>query len=479
MRLNKLIITFLIISLLLLAGCKEKECKTRTDCPSKGSCWIASCIKNTCDYRAMSGCTCGDGDCKDDENPCTCEEDCGECKGTVGDFMEKVCVNNECITQIKGQEKTSAEDVITYEESRIVKLQMNLKVFYDNPFNVKKSLMKVNLKIDKKTDDVSDVKISKIKVIEHTGSKDRYGRWVNDAPVTLTETSYTKILFDESSLFDKEFPVYIEDLDPKSSLEKTVTLEITYEFNTIDRYGKPVARSGVFEKEILMTLVSPDAPVSCPDCEDNNPCTDDDCGPHTNYFCEHNIISTGICCGDDTCSPGEDRCRCPGDCGACTGSIGDYMKMGCSALNLCTFQVRDPNLIQSTSKLADVNLNGASMSLKVIYDIPFDKSSSTFSFTFEPKVFTGVRNLVLKKITFLDKSGTILGEQNLNTLIPETSSATVSGMLTYETLNAEEKKTVSARFDYTCEKQGTTGEWSDLISSYSYSFGELTILNPE
>ena len=469
----------ILVILLFISGCAEKECRTRDDCPSKGDCWISGCVKNSCDYRLKPGCTCGDGKCdKATENECTCEADCGKCSGSVGDIMEKTCINDKCITQLKGQEQKVIDDVITYEESRVVKLQMSLKLSFDSPFNVKKSLMGVVIKIDKILPEISDVKISKIKVIEHTGTKDRYGNWVDDQPQTLAENSYTKILYDESSLFSKEFPVYIEGLDPAASVSKNLVLEITYEFKSKDRYGNPVSGQSVFSKEFSLDLVSPDAPVDCPDCNDNNDCTQDICNAGTNFFCQHKIVSSGICCGDDVCSAGEDRCRCPSDCGRCEGDVGEYMGMACNSLNMCSFKVKNPNSVQPANKLAEFDLNGASISLKIAYDDPFDKSSSVFSFTFDPKVFTGIQNLVLKKVTVLDKSDNILGESSGSISLSPGAVSSASAAMDYKTLSAEESRVVSVKFDFSAELQDKSGSWNPAFPSYSYTVGDLTILNP-
>lgn len=485
MRLNKLITSFLIISILMLAGCAEKECGTRADCTDRGKCFIASCVKKECQYTLRAGCTCGDDECKeeDNENPCTCKEDCGECKGKEGDLMEKKCIDKECISIVIGQKEKAVEDEIKYEEYRQTKLQLNLKAAFDDPFDVKASLMKINIKIDNIVSGVSDVKITKLKITQHTGTKDRRGQWINDEPITITERTYTKILYDETSGFEKELPLFIEDLDPKKSHNKTLSLEVSYELKLLDRYGNLVPKQGTFEKEIDMILVSPSGEPKCPaSCDDKNLCTTDTCGEKTNFFCEHEVISGRVCCGDDVCSAGEDKCKCSQDCGQCTGNVGDYTMMGCKKPeNICTFQIINPNLVQSTSKLTDVDFSGAALSLKIEYDSPFDKSRSIFKFIFEPRTYEDVRNVVLRKIALLDKGGTVLGESILSAPIYEgtTTSTTATSMLTYKSLEAEETKTVSVKFDYTYDEQDRSGEWTTgLFGSHSYSLGELTILNP-
>jgi len=476
---NNLFVAILVISVLLLAGCGEKECKIRDDCTGKGSCWIASCVKNSCDYKLRSGCTCGDDLCdKSKENECTCPADCGKCSGSVGTIMEKKCVSDVCVSQLKGQEDKVVEDVISFEELKVVKLQMGIKVLYPEPFDVKRSLMRVDIKIDKVVPELSDVKITKVKIIEHTGAKDRYGKWLDDDPKTLADLSYSKILYDSSMLFSKEFPVFIEGLDPAKLESKNVVLEVSYEFKYIDRYKNSVTGQALFEKEFSVGFVSPDSPVECPVCNDNNPCTQDVCSSGTNFFCQHRVSSSGICCGDDVCSPEEDRCRCPQDCGQCSGDVGDYMAMGCNSLNMCSFKIRNPNIVKPNNKLADFTVNGASMNLKVSYDNPFDKSSSVFSVVLDPKIFTDIRSVVLKKITILDKENNILGEASGNIAVNPGSVSSASAVMNYKILDAEEKKYVSVRLDFSAEVKDRSGSWNPAFPSYTYSIGDITVLNP-
>jgi|GEM_PF-2036636 len=478
MRINKIIIIIFLVSLLLLAGCGKKECDTKEDCTSKGACFIGSCVKGKCEYKLRPGCTCGDGNCTKDENECTCPEDCGQCTGAVGQYVKRSCVNNLCVTSVNS-EKKSVDTIIQQIEDRVNKVDLYLKASYDEPFDIKRSLFNVNIKIKRLYADTADLKIKKVRLIEHTAGIDRYGNRPGDQPVTLAEREYSKILFDENSEFNKSFPVIIKTLIEDTDSQKSVTLEITFEYKSKDRYGVLQTSTGTYEKEISILFINPSGEAVCTlaGCNDQNQCTRDYCDPITN-FCEHEIISKGICCGDDICSPGEDRCQCAKDCGTCTGDMGAYMSMGCSAANVCSFAIKNPALIQSTSKLTDVSLGGASMSLKVVYDSPFSKKDSMFSFTFEPKSFTNTRNVVLKKLTILSE-GTILGETSLNTPLSETSPITVSTQLSYTTLEAEEAKSISARFDYSYESQDTrTLEWNNLVGTYTYTVGQLTILNP-
>ena len=50
----------------------------------------------------------------------------------------------------------------------------------------------------------------------------------------------------------------------------------------------------------------------CPDCDDNNPCTEDLCNEGTDYECAYRVIIP--CCGNGECEENEDSESCPGDC---------------------------------------------------------------------------------------------------------------------------------------------------------------------
>lgn len=50
----------------------------------------------------------------------------------------------------------------------------------------------------------------------------------------------------------------------------------------------------------------------CPDCDDNNQCTQDICNEGTGYECAYRIITP--CCGNNECESDENSAICPEDC---------------------------------------------------------------------------------------------------------------------------------------------------------------------
>ena len=55
--------------------------------------------------------------------------------------------------------------------------------------------------------------------------------------------------------------------------------------------------------------------MSCPDCDDQDPCTEDFCSENTNYTCMHDPILP--CCGNSLCEQGETNAACAEDCPEC------------------------------------------------------------------------------------------------------------------------------------------------------------------
>jgi hypothetical protein len=67
----------LLIVVLLMAGCGDKECKKGPDC-GKELCRIPECIDNVCVWKTVSDC-CGNLRCESGENYDNCALDCPEC----------------------------------------------------------------------------------------------------------------------------------------------------------------------------------------------------------------------------------------------------------------------------------------------------------------------------------------------------------------------------------------------------------------
>lgn len=66
-------------------------------------------------------------------------------------------------------------------------------------------------------------------------------------------------------------------------------------------------------KEVEQPVVVEEEPEDlCPDCDDNNRCTEDICNEGTNYECAYKVITP--CCGNGECEEMENNEDCPADC---------------------------------------------------------------------------------------------------------------------------------------------------------------------
>ena len=87
----------LMIILVFINGCTEKECKTADDCLSK-TCSDVNCKNNKCVYSSVSDC-CGNEKCEPKETYNNCVDDCpdcndkNDCTSDEYDYHEQKCVN--------------------------------------------------------------------------------------------------------------------------------------------------------------------------------------------------------------------------------------------------------------------------------------------------------------------------------------------------------------------------------------------------
>ena len=86
-----------LVLIVLLSGCVDKECKTAADCMDM-SCFAAKCKDNLCIYSPVSDC-CGNEKCEVGETYLGCAADCpncddnSECTTDSYDYHKQECVN--------------------------------------------------------------------------------------------------------------------------------------------------------------------------------------------------------------------------------------------------------------------------------------------------------------------------------------------------------------------------------------------------
>ncbi len=92
-------IILLLIILIFISGCAEKECKVKEDCPDK-TCFSKDCIDYNCSYSQIIPC-CGNDKCEIGENYKNCVDDCPNCDDNYKctedsfDYNQHECLNKK------------------------------------------------------------------------------------------------------------------------------------------------------------------------------------------------------------------------------------------------------------------------------------------------------------------------------------------------------------------------------------------------
>jgi len=98
------VVLVLLLSVILISGCAEKECKIDTDCLTK-SCFTIQCADNKCVYSPVTNC-CGNEICEVGETYPECAADCPNCDDkndcTIDeyDYHEQKCINTPILDRI-------------------------------------------------------------------------------------------------------------------------------------------------------------------------------------------------------------------------------------------------------------------------------------------------------------------------------------------------------------------------------------------
>lgn len=97
MKKEFVVLILLLVSILLISGCAEKECEIDADCLAR-TCFTVQCMDNKCVYSPVTNC-CGNEICEAGETYPECAADCpncddaNECTKDSYDYHERKCVN--------------------------------------------------------------------------------------------------------------------------------------------------------------------------------------------------------------------------------------------------------------------------------------------------------------------------------------------------------------------------------------------------
>lgn len=354
-------IAVLLLLSLFLAGCggSDKECKTKSDCPTKTCQLLRGCEKGQCEYKPQPNC-CGNGDKEDEESgkeagelkgPCVCPKDWGSCKekGEESDLADFECNDDdECVGELKSGKRVSETAT-----DNLGNFQVYVSIALDNPFIIGYSQLSATYELKEVDSDISEVEIKEAKVFRRTEKR---------TDEMIGQLDVHQILWNEqtavSELIPLDFAIAPGDTEQKTSETLTVITTVSYK---VTKGTKVDIKSDDITTKIKQNIdvVTPTSLVlenfeefTCnqKSCDDQNQCTDDICQSVGDFdYCVHNYKTEVACCGNKVCDVDENVCSCPGDCGICERDFGNYLSFTCSASQKCQSQLKDSNLVSKKS----------------------------------------------------------------------------------------------------------------------------------
>lgn len=447
---------FTALVLILLAGCGG-ECKTDNDCQKPH--FFGKCEDKICVYTPIAN-ECGNGVCESDENKCTCPADCGICQGSNGPYLKFQCLNNKCVDSVPLE---MINPVYLSSESTVSGIVFKTTSDFNNPFNLKKDLFKLKFSLMKLPSTIDDIVLKRI---ELTGVTD------DRRTVSLFDKSINRPLYLQADVF-KELILDLRTAETNGKLSN-LALKVYFDYSVVSSSKKTV-KSGVFQSRFAglknFIWVMPSSQYSCPEsCDDNNPGTEDICGPETNFFCVHKPISGE--CGNLVCDAGENKCTCPVDCGPCSGSAGNYMIFTCKDKE-CVAQLK-PSFVQDKKTIFDDrDLSFFHLQNNFEYNDPFNINADEIKLTFS--LFDKNEDITEIKITDIRLfEGTIeVAHVSPSLSLAETSSS-VSALIKLPSISRLEDDmslNLAVWYEYYKGDQVTKND-------FRKSLGKITLVNP-
>ncbi len=242
--LKKFFIFFLILLVSIsMISCGNKECKEDSDCSAQ-KCFDVSCVKGMCEKEIQFDC-CGNLQCEDGENTCSCNLDCKKpkCEGPVavgevrgktisGQYLEYMCVEDKCMMSF---DETNVKKIPLVSEKTISGVDLDLGITFNKPFGLIDD--KIMVSISLKDYDDSKVKLPfVIKSIKILDNKLLYG-----------ELNVNKQLTQLGSGVKELVPLTF--IPEEKEKEIALTLKIDYELGKINTKGEEeILRESFTEK---------------------------------------------------------------------------------------------------------------------------------------------------------------------------------------------------------------------------------------
>lgn len=141
---------------------KKRRCPE--SCDDNNPCTLDGCSVTTnyfCKHVIKEGSCCGNHKCDSDENKCSCQQDCGYCEREFSDYIEFVCISDECSSRLR----TEAVPKTLIENINMKDIVIEMKTTFNEPFNIEIDNYKVDLELQSMADDVNNTKCTKFQVL--------------------------------------------------------------------------------------------------------------------------------------------------------------------------------------------------------------------------------------------------------------------------------------------------------------------------
>jgi hypothetical protein len=459
MRCRTVVFASIFALLLLLAACGKAECKKDSDCVKPH--FTGSCDDKKCSYAPIPN-ECGNLECEpgNNENKCTCAEDCGECSGKSGKYLTQQCnAQDECVEDVP---ETSQKPISLTKELTTGGSKISVTSKFAQPFNLRKDQIELEFGLNVLSPTMRDLKVSRLELTGTTPDK---------RTVALADKSVEKTLFAEGSKA-REWLILEHAAAEKDGELTNLNLKVYIDYTLVS--GTTLAPKSVTLNHPYSNLkfawALPATSPGCPkNCDDGNPGTDDVCGPETNYFCEHRPKAGA--CGNGVCDANENKCTCPQDCGPCA-STGTYLASSCVGTN-CVSQLKPGIAVQPQSIFDERELGAFTLQNTYRYNKPFNTKADklVLELTLYAKK-DDVSGIKIKDIRLLESAQEVAFLSANKELTSAGQKETIEIAIPAGLPEQERSLTLRVWYEYT---QGGETKQAD----FSRPLGKMTLISPD
>ncbi len=206
-------------------------------CNEEGDAMQGSCDTTTgfCNYAPILN-KCGNNICEQNENKCSCAQDCGPCAVSTGVYSTRQCTqDNKCTSVPKQGITITPKNILDEQNKGGFTLQNNYK--FNNPFNAKTDKITAEISLYQLQPQVSSVKIETIRLLEGT-------QQIAELDVNKELSSTTSTIKEELTIPQQSVP----------ETDKSITIAIWYQYTQNN-----LVQKGKLEKSLeKITILSPD-----------------------------------------------------------------------------------------------------------------------------------------------------------------------------------------------------------------------------